>query len=113
MKTINDLYGMDDESFHDFLIDQGYISPKKLSDDNEWVAICPLAYSTSVCCGMDVVTAFKYRWCFAKKEDAQTFFDNLKCFDDIPANLDQLVGHRYSNGIPLAMATDERGHNKW
>lgn len=112
MKTMNDLYGMSDKEFCTFLTNQDYISPKKLSD-GEWAAICPLAYSTSVCCGMDVVTAYKYRWCFAKKEDAQAFFDSLQSFDDIPENLDLLVGHRYTNGVPLAMATYPNGHNKW
>lgn len=108
----NEQYGMTDESFVGFLTEQGYITPKKLAD-GEWVAICPLAFSTSVCCGMEVVTSFKYRWCFAKQEDAQLFFDNLVDFDDIPENLDALVGHRYIGGTPLVTMKDERGFDKW
>lgn len=110
--TINKLYGIKDDSFVEFLTDQGYISPKQLQD-GEWVAICPLAFSTSVCSGIDVVTAFKYRWCFAKEEDARAFFDSMVDFDDIPTNLEGLVGHRYTNDTPLVVMKDRYGNNRW
>lgn len=110
--TTNKLYGIKDESFIDFLTEQGYIAPKQLQD-GEWVAIYPLAFSTSVCSGIDVVTAFKYRWCFARKEDAQAFFDSMVDFDDIPDNLEALVGHRYTNGTPLVVMKDRYGNNRW
>lgn len=111
INTINDLYGMADDKFELFLKGEGYINPRKL-EDGEWVAIVNLAYSTSVCCGMDFTTAFKYRWCFSDPKEAHYFLENITEFDEIPTKKTSLVGHRYF-GQPLYTEVDQLGFKKW
>lgn len=103
---------MTDDELILFLKDEGYTHIRKL-EEGDFVAIKRLAYSTSVCCGIDESTPFRYRWCFSKDSDAVEFLNNLDEFDDIPKNLDALVGHRYTNGKPLVRVKDARGFDKW
>lgn len=100
---------MTDEQLIQFLEKEGFKHIRKLPDDEEFVAILPLAFSTSVCCGIDATTPFKYRWCFAKEEDALEFLQGMQEYDDIPKDLGVLVGHRYNARKPLVVLRDERG----
>ena len=100
-----------DESFKAFLESEGYIGARKL-EDGEWVALMPLAFTLSVCCGIEWHTSFKYRWCFKEAHEALFFLENIKEFDDIPVRRTSLKGHRYLTS-PLYMEKDERGLNKW
>ncbi|MBO6224537.1 MAG: hypothetical protein J6N72_03650 [Psychrobacter sp.] len=110
--STNEMYGIKETEFKEFLEKQGYIEVKQLSADKEWVAMLRLGFSVSVCCGIDTVTPFKYRWCFANQEAATEFYENMKEFDDIPKNQNMLVGHRQNGFKPLLILQDERGNNK-
>lgn len=108
----NDLYNVNEDDFKAFLAKEGYTVFKKLPD-GEWVAIMPLAFSTSVCCGIDYISPFKYRWCFKKPSDAVDFYNELKEFDEIPDNQEGLVGHRYGALGPRLILKDAYGNNRW
>lgn len=108
---MNALYGKTDEEFYEFLQDQGYKNIRKLPD-GEFAATIELAFTTAVCCGMDVVTAYKYRWCFSKSDDAIGFINSLTEFDQVPTNLENLKGHRYQDR-PLLKLKDEKGFDRW
>ena len=110
--STNDLYNVNEDDFKAFLAKEGYTAFKKLPD-GEWAAIMPLVFSTSVCCGIDYISPFKYRWCFKKPSDALDFFNGLKEFDDIPDNQEGLVGHRYGALGPRLMLKDAYGNNRW
>ena len=81
-----------DPKFKNFLLDQGYLNPRRL-EDGEWVAMMPLMFTMSVCCGIGETQPFKYRWCFQDYEEAEAFLEDLVDFDDIPVKRDSLVGH--------------------
>lgn len=110
--STNDLYGIEDADFIAFLSEQGYITFKKLLD-GEWVSMMRLAFSVSVCCGIDLISPFKYRWCFSSEEAARDFYDSLTEFDAIPENQGALVGHRYGRSGPRLVLQDERGFDRW
>lgn len=110
--STDELDGMSHEQFISFLKNQGYMSIKQL-EDGEWVALLPMMFSLSVCCGISALTAFKYRWCFKNPDDAKEFYASMVEFDDIPTKTDSLVGHRYSNNAPLLRMKNEQGLDKW
>lgn len=110
-KNTDDLQASTDKAFLDFLVSEGYINPKKLQD-GEWVAIMPLAFTTSVCCGIEEITPYKYRWCFKDPAEAYHFLDNIKDFDEVPEKRESLKGHRYLRA-PLYVEKDARGYDKW
>lgn len=100
-----------DPEFKNFLLDQGFLSPRRL-DDGEWVAMLPLMFTMSVCCGIGEHHTYRYRWCFGDREEAELFLAELVDFDDIPTKKDSLKGHRYLT-TPRYMETDQLGINKW
>lgn len=100
-----------DEDLIIFLESQGFTHLKQL-EGGDWVGILPLAFSTSVCSGIDWMTPFKYRWCFKHPKDAIEFLKNMQDFDDIPCDMSKIVGHRYIDK-PLIRVKDERGFDKW
>lgn len=112
MLSSNDgLQSADDKDMMAFLSKEGFINPKKL-DDGEWVAIMQLAFTVSVCCGIERLTAYKYRWCFKDPQEAFYFLENIKDFDEVPTRRASLKGHRYMDN-PLYIEKDSRGFNKW
>lgn len=110
LNSINEQQSSKDADLLAFLEQEGFINAKKL--DGEWVAIMPLAFTVSVCCGIEQYTAYKYRWCFEDPQEAFYFLDNMKNFDDIPEKRTSLKGHRYIDK-PLYMEKDAMGFNKW
>lgn len=100
-----------DPEFKNFLLDQGFLSPRRL-EDGEWVAMLPLMFTMSVCCGIGEHHTYRYRWCFGDREEAELFLAELVDFDDIPTKKDSLKGHRYLT-TPRYMETDQLGINKW
>lgn len=106
-----DWYSASDEEIEQFLLKEGYLACRKL-DDGEWIALLPLAFTLSVCCGPDFINAYQYRWCFKDHEEAVHFFKTCKEVDEIPTRRESLKGHRYARA-PLLVEYDEFGHARW
>lgn len=102
-----------DEQIKKFLNEQNFLCVRKLPD-GEWIGILKLAYTFSVCMGIEDITPFKYRWCFQNPEHAKEFYDNAVEYDEIPnAELQKsLKGHRHQSA-PLIILYDEHGFPKW
>lgn len=110
---LREFANMSDNEVIDWFIENEY-NPKNVRKlpDGEWILLHRLAYTWSVCCGVEKSTMFKYRWCFADYAEAKLFFDTCQNYDDIPEVKSSLRGHRYSER-PLYMEYDEHGYKKW
>lgn len=106
--------GMTDKEVESFLADNNFIMWRKL-EDGEWIGLFRLAYTWSVCCGVERITQYKYRWCFESLEEATYMFDNCKDYDDEPEvdHRQTLVGHRYGSRGPRIMLYDKHGFPRW
>lgn len=102
-----------DEEVEKFLLEQGFMQVRKL-EDGEWIGLLPLAFSLSVCMGIEEITPFKYRWCFGNPIHAFKFFNLAEDYDEIPCTeyQESLVGHRHQSE-PLIVLYDEHGFPRW
>ncbi len=100
-----------DEQIEAFLKEQGFIEVRKL-DDGEWVGLLKLAFTMSVCCGVEEISPFKYRWCFADPTEALLFYATVKEYDEVPEHKESLRGHRYVDA-PRYVEYDVVGRPKW
>lgn len=100
-----------DDQIKEFLKEQGFIEVRRL-EDGEWVGLLRLAFTMSVCCGIDEMCPFKYRWCFADTSEAYLFYTTVKDYDEVPESRESLKGHRYTDK-PLLVCRDEFGNPKW
>lgn len=102
-----------DEEIEAFLLAQHFICVRKL-DDGEWIGLHRLAYTMSVCMGIEDISPFKYRWCFSDTDVAKDFYDNAVEYDEIPNEQQQafLKGHRHTS-TPRIVLYDELGYPRW
>lgn len=96
----------------DFFKENSFIIWRKL-DDGEYIALQRLMFTMSVCMGVELTLAYKYRWCFEDPAEAVQFFNQAKQYDDIPEQRESLKGHRYLSKKPLLVVLDELGLPKW
>lgn len=78
------------------LLDIGGYTEVRQLEEGDWVGILPLIFTTSVCCGIDLYSPFKYRWCFEDKKEAMLFYNSMVEFDEIPVHRTSLKGHRFT-----------------
>lgn len=102
-----------DEEVEQFLLSQGFMQVRKL-EDGEWIGLLQLAFTLSVCMGIEDITPFKYRWCFANPLHAFKFFNLAEDYDEIPCEEYQqsLKGHRHQSKA-LLILNDENGFPRW
>lgn len=102
---------MTSEEMQIFLHENGFSKVRQL-EDNTWIGILKLAFTTSVCVDIDEFSPFQYRWCFEDPAEANYFFETIKDYREIPKRRASLRGHRY-RGEPLLREKDEYGYDKW
>lgn len=102
---------MNTEEMRNYLLNNGFSRVRQLDDDT-WVGILKLAFTTSVCIDIEEVSPFRYRWCFQDPAEAVYFFETVKDYREIPTRRESLRGHRY-RGEPLLREKDEYGFDKW
>lgn len=102
-----------DEQIETFLKQQGFICVRKLPD-GEWIGLLKLAFTMSVCCGIEEITPFKYRWCFADPVEALHLYTTIEEYDEIPHadHRHSLKGHRWTTE-PRIRLNDENGFPRW
>lgn len=94
-----------------FLKEQHFTHHRQL-EDGSWIGVHRLITTWAVFMDIDLVTTFRYRWCFRDPAEALYFFETAKDFDEIPEVRNSLVGHRYVTA-PLLVEYDELGYKKW
>ncbi|MDC3552198.1 hypothetical protein [Escherichia coli] len=104
--------GWPDEQVIAFMTENQYTNIRKLPD-GEWCGLFRLAFTWSVCMGVTPLTSFRYRWCFADREEALYLIETAEEYDGVPVRKTSLKGHRYPYGQALYKEKDEHGFEKW
>lgn len=91
---------MNNDEFEKFCLENGFSEVRKL-ESGEWVGLMRLMFTLSVCTGIEEITPFKYRWCFADPSEAKEFYNAIIEYDEIPTKRISLKGHRYQTGTGL------------
>lgn len=111
---MNEQFGeISDEAVEVFLKQNGFMQVRKL-ETGEWIGLMRLAFTMSVCCGIDDMTPFRYRWCFSELAEALHFFAVCKSVTEVPEEdrRHSLAGHRYFDK-PLLVLYNEVGLPRW
>lgn len=95
-----------------FLLANGYENPRQL-EDGSWVAIMRLIFTWSVCVDIDVVSPYRYRYCFEDRKEAYDFLSKIKEFDEAPVGYSSLRGHRTTMEEYRLRSFDELGYARW
>lgn len=111
MSYFGSFSSMTDDEVSKWLIENGITKFRKLKD-GEWICLYKLMFTMSVCCGVDMGSMYKYRWCFADHKEAEKFFNECENYDDIPSSRKSLKGHRYLDK-PRIVEYDEKGYPRW
>lgn len=103
--------GWDEADILAFLEKNHVRTPRQLVDGT-WCGIVELLFTTSVCMDITPDSAFKYRWCFEDRAEAEYLLATAQDFDEVPVRRTSLKGHRYKTA-PLYTEKDELGIDKW